>query len=203
MLSKGQEYDHENERERIQVVVNQKKKECREHLSTAWTGINVEIEITSNNQVLTCCGKRGQDILKLSKKTVSEPGGRYRLRIVKRYVPEPVATVQQIASMLDWWGRLICEKDKASEINSPTPPLGRPWRGTCKKLKPGGARSDRKAEVSLALSQVLVTARMSSDLLTIKSWSNGPFSRAERTLIEPILKSWSGVVVKWCSREVV
>ena len=41
-----------------------------------------------------------------SKKTVSEPGGRYRLRIVKRDVPGPVATVQQIALMLDWWGRL-------------------------------------------------------------------------------------------------
>ena len=129
-----------------------------------------------------------------SKKAVSEPGGRYKLRIVKRDVPGPVATVQQIASMLDWWGRLICEKDKASEINSLTPPPGRPWRGTCKKLKKGGVRSDRKAEVSLSLSQVSVTARMSSDLLTIKSWSNGPFSRAERTLIEPILKSWSGVV---------
>ena len=32
MLSKGQVYDHENEWERIQVVVNQKKKEYRERL---------------------------------------------------------------------------------------------------------------------------------------------------------------------------
>ena len=32
MLSKGQEYDRENEWERIQAVVNQKKKEYRETL---------------------------------------------------------------------------------------------------------------------------------------------------------------------------
>ena len=67
MLSKGQEYYYEHEWGRIQVIVNQKKKEYRETLITVWISINVEIEITSNNQVLTWC-RKGEDILKFAKK---------------------------------------------------------------------------------------------------------------------------------------
>ena len=98
-------------------------------------------------------------------------------------------------TLLDWRSRLISDKEESSEINSPTPAPDRPRRGICRKLKPGCVRSDRKAEVAFTLSLVSVTARMSArDLLTIKSFGNGPFSRTESTLTEKILKSWSGVV---------
>ena len=53
---------------KIQVVVNQKKKNIMKTFSTVWIGINVQIEITSNNQVLTWRGKGGQDSLKFIKK---------------------------------------------------------------------------------------------------------------------------------------